>query len=373
MRFSDDPKGQLAENKHPSKKLSIWNRAMNKSKREPTDHGSPRPCKKSKKSKNTDDDNNKNKNNKEGEPLVNDNTDNKEKTKQYPESVETVVASSRAECSICHEVMSSTTCVPALLVCGHASTCVSCYEKWNKGKRSKICPICKHTQIASPIEISFYPKAHAIDAPLPLRFATSIRVNYFGGFTRAGKYGNGTSTCYIDPISINMLSTGDEIKKVALPYFSHIQFPNEYLSLYFTTQDQMFPFHGNTTLSDIGFTQATHSLFVHENYLPFEHELVQQRLELLEKSPDGKFKIFLVPARELKLTTCCLIVDKHYTMGAIADALFVCLEKANLAECYVGKKFTVDLVKLGVGMRKERTLEQLRINTKTIIHFNLID
>ena len=384
MRFSDDPKGQLAENKHPSKKLSIWNRAMNKSKRKPTDHGSPRPCKKSKKSKNTDDDNNKNKNNKEGEPLVNDNKDNKEKT-QYPESVETVVASSnlvpraeRAECSICHEVMSSSTCVSALLVCGHASTCVSCYEKWNKGKRIKICPICKHTQTASPIQVSFYPKA-AMDAPLP--FATSIRVNYVGGFTRTGMDANSTpnltigslSNSYTPDLIINMSTTGDEIKKIALQKFSDIQFPNDYLSLFFRIEDQSFPFHGNTTLGDIGFKQDTHYLYIQEEYLPFEHELVQQRLELLEKSPDGKFKIFLKPARGLKLKTCRLIVEKHYTIGSIAEFFLRCLENVPNHECFIGKKFDLDLVNLGVEINTELTLEKLRVNTKTIIYYNLID
>jgi hypothetical protein len=308
----------------------------------------------------------KNNNNKQRAIEVDDNNNNKKRaisTETVVESSNLVPRAERAECSACHEVMSSSTCVPALLVCGHASTCVSCYEKWNKGKRIKICPICKHTQTASPIKVGLY-DSYKQEANL------KIRVNYVGGFTRTGLDGNGTSNC---DLIINMLTTGDEIKKMALPYFSSIQFPNDYLSLSFRTQDQSFPFHGNTTLSDIGFTQATHSLCIREEYLPFEHELVQKRLDLLEKSPDGKFNIYLVPARELKLTTCCLIVEKHYTMGAIADALFGCLEKVNLAECYVGKKFTVDLVKLGVGMKKEMTLEQLRINTKTIIHFNLID
>ena len=280
----------------------------------------------------------KNNNNKKRAIDVDDNNNNKKRaisTETVVESSNLVPRAERAECSACHEVMSSSTCVSALLVCGHASTCVSCYEKWNKGKRIKICPICKHTQTASPIEISFYPKA-AMDAPLP--FATSIRVNYVGGFTRTGLDGNGTSNC---DLVINMLTTGDEIKKMALRHFStlKIQFPNDYLSLYFRIQDQSFPFHGNTTLSDIGFTQATHSLFVHENYLPFEHELVQQRLELLEKSPDGKFKIFLVPVRDLKLTTCRLIVEKHYTIGSLNEMFFRCLQNLPNYECFIGKKF----------------------------------
>mgnify|MGYP001212842636 CR=1 FL=1 len=313
----------------------------------------------------------KNNNNKKRAIDVDDNNNNKKRAISTETVVESSILVPRAECSICHEVMASTTNVPALLVCGHASTCVSCYEKWNKGKRSKICPICKHTQIASPIQVSFYPKA-AMDAPLP--FATSIRVNYVGGFTRTGLDGNGTSNC---DLVVNMLTTGDEIKKMALPYFSSIQFPNDYLSLSFRIQDQSFPFHGNTTLSDIGFTQATHSLCIREEYLPFEHELVQQRLELLEKSPDGKFKIYLKPFRVLKLkhklTTCRLIVEKHYTIGSLDEIFFRCLQNLPNYECFIGKKFDLAFVNLGVEINNDMTLEKLKINTKTIIYFNLID
>ena len=312
----------------------------------------------------------KNNNNKKRAIDVDDNNNNKKRaisTETVVESSNLVPRAERAECSACHEVMSSSTCVSALLVCGHASTCVSCYEKWNKGKHIKICPICKHTQTASPIKVGLY-DSYKQEANL------KIRVNYVGGFTRTGLDGNGTSNC---DLIINMLTTGDEIKKIALQKFSDIQFPNDYLSLFFRIQDQSFPFHGNTTLSDIGFTQATHSLCIREEYLPIEHELVQQRLELLEKSPDGKFKIYLKPFRGLKLkhklTTCRLIVEKHYTIGSIAEFFLRCLENVPNHECFIGKKFTVDLVKLGVGMKKEMTLEQLRINTKTIIHFNLID
>lgn len=108
-------------------------------------------------------------------------------------------------------------------------------------------------------------------------------------------------------------------------------------------------------------------------YLPIEHELVQQRLELLEKSPDGKFKISLKPFRGLKLTTCRLIVEKHYTIGSIDEMFFRCLENVPNKECFIGKKFDLALVNLGVEIKTETTLEELRVNTKTIIYYNLID
>ena len=57
-------------------------------------------------------------------------------------------------CSVCQEVISwNSICVPALLVCGHVATCVSCYETWNKGKLIKYCPICKIGQTIPPIRV----------------------------------------------------------------------------------------------------------------------------------------------------------------------------------------------------------------------------
>ena len=97
----------------------------------------------------------------------------------------------------------------------------------------------------------------------------------------------------------------------------------------------------------------------------------------MEKSPDGKFKIFLKPFRGLKLkhklTTCRLIVEKHYTIGSLDEIFFRCLQNLPNYECFIGKKFALDFVDLGVVTNNDMTLEKLKINTKTIIYFNLID
>ena len=55
---------------------------------------------------------------------------------------------------VCQEVMSwNSIRAPALLVCGHVATCVSCYDTWNKGKLIKYCPICKIGQTIAPIRV----------------------------------------------------------------------------------------------------------------------------------------------------------------------------------------------------------------------------
>ena len=263
----------------------------------------------------------------------------------------------RAECSACHEVMSSTDCVPAILACGHVATCVSCYEKWNKGKHLKICPICKHSQTASPISV-------VADFESQQEATIKIRVNYIASFTQRK----------VDETEIlcKMSSSGDDIKKILLPCLPQFNFPNEYLSFCFSTQGRPFPFHGNTTLNDIGFTPTTHSIFIQEDSLPIESELVQQRLKLLEQSPDGKFKIFLRATPGLELNACQVKVEKHYTMSYLASRVGYCLAKIK-NESHIGKKVVLNLPGLGVTLTAEMTVEELRINTKTPIYFALID
>ena len=299
---------------------------------------------------------------------------------------------SRAECSICQNVMTSTNCVPALLKCGHVATCVLCYENWNKDKHLKTCPICKATQVGSPIQVGleklggYTPSCGMIAETVVMRVKKNprqflvefkIRVNYVAGFTRTGLTKNGISLCYTPPILCKMSASGDDIKKTVLPYFSDINFPNDHLLLFFATQNHLFPFHGNTTLNDIGFTPTTHSIKLLEGRLPFEHYLIQQRLELLPiiKYSDSFFKIRIKPSYGLKLTNCsgCIVrVAKHNTMGYVADRIVHCLTKAKYVS-HIGKKLTLNLIELCVVVERSMTLEKLKVNANTIIYFNLID
>ena len=88
-------------------------------------------------------------------------------------------------------------------------------------------------------------------------------------------------------------------------------------------------------------------------------------------------KYILKPFRPLKLkhklTTCRLIVEKHYTIGSLDEIFFRCLQNLPNYECFIGKKFDLDFADLGVVTNNDMTLEELRINSKTIIYFNLID
>ena len=282
----------------------------------------------------------------------------KTKTGQYSDLIVSTDSSDaeRAECSTCHEVMSSPNCVPVLLVCGHVATCESCYEKWNKDKLSKTCPICKETQTN--------PALLVLNRPFIGAYAR-LDITYVGGHTHT----NLTVT-----IPCRMMSSGDEIKKNVLshPDLLNINFPFEYTTVCFETQERRFPLHGNTTLYDIGFKATSHTLSVRENNLPIKHELIQQKLDMLEKSPDSEFKLIL---RARKLPDLYLLVKKHWTVGNIVLHIRAILRDNNVKtqiELFCGK-LIVRFPKLGVDVNSEMTLEELRVGKGTRVVYDLVD
>jgi hypothetical protein len=262
-------------------------------------------------------------------------------------------------CSVCQEIMSwNSICVPALLVCGHVSTCVSCYEKWNNGKLVKLCPICKITQTISPIRVDL--GYTSLDEP---RF--SLDVTYLTRVTQQKT-----------PIIIlcTLSSTGEEIKKSATKILldQKIDYPEEFQSLTFRTQKKTFHLHGNTTLYDIGFQKSSHALYIQEDELPINHKFIQERLEKMEKSPDTKFKIRLRAAKGLELSDINVIVEKQYTIKELMQNL----NRYLMGKYYtsiVGKKLTISFPRIGVLLDDKLTLGELRINTTSRVMFTIFD
>ena len=316
-------------------------------KRKPTDHGSPRPCKKS----NTDDgDDNKNKN-------TNDGDDNK-KGKGFVNDGETHV------CSVCQEVMSwNSIRAPALLVCGHVATCVSCYDTWNKGKLIKYCPICKIGQTIAPIRVDL-----GNTSKMNQYFQMDIMYLACVTMTRT-------------PITISctLNSTGEEIKKsaaVKILLDKKINYPEEFQKLSFRTQNKTYILHGNTTLHAIGFQKSSHTLFIYEAKLPFQHKIIQDRLQKMECSPNTEYIIRLRfdtrAAKGLEISDIDMTVRKNQTIKILKARL----NQYLIGKYYtmiVGKKLAVEFPKIGVLLEAKLTLEELKINTTSILTFNVFD
>ena len=316
-------------------------------KRKLTDHGSPRPCKKS----NTDDgDDNKNKN-------TNDGDDNK-KGKGFVNDGETHV------CSVCQEVMSwNSIRAPALLVCGHVATCVSCYDTWNKGKLIKYCPICKIGQTIAPIRVD-------------LGNTSTSKMNQY--FQMDVTY-IASVTLQRTPITISctLSSTGEEIKSATVKILrdKKINYPEEFLKLIFRTQNKSYILHGNTTLYAIGFQKSLHTLFIQEDKLPINHKFIQERLKKMECSPNTKYTIRLrlrAAAKGLVIPDINMTVRKNHTIGILVERL----NNYLLGKYYttmVGKMVAVDIPRIGVMLEAKLTLEELKINTTSIVIFDVFD
>ena len=265
-------------------------------------------------------------------------------------------------CSVCQEVMScNSICVPALLVCGHVSTCVSCYEKWNTGKLVKLCPICKITQTISPIRVNLGYKRRYTDEP---RF--SLDVTYVTRVTQQ-------KTPII--ISCTLLSTGEEIKKsatVKILLDKTITYPEEFQTLTFRTENKSFNFHGNTTLYDIGFEKTSHTLYIIEDELPINHKFIQERLEKMECSPNTEYQIRLRAAKGLELSDISMTVQKDHTIASLMDRLTQYLMD-NYFTSIAGKKILINFPDIGVLLQEKLTLEELKINTTSYIVFKIFD
>lgn len=262
----------------------------------------------------------------------------------------------RTECSTCHEVMDSITCIPALLVCGHVATCITCYEKWNKDCLLNVCPMCKETQTISPIEVVFNEAYHQLDST----FTTKIK--YVASYT-----------CQHLSLSIQckMSSSGDDLKKIAMSHLLAIDFPKEYLTLGFSIQRQSFVLHGNTTLCDVGFVPLRYNLWIQENYLPLEHILIQKKLWKVENSPVSKFKVLLRSTHALKLDNLHMEVEEHYTICRLSECVEDYLMKYE-SKSIVGKKLIFSFPKLGIDVTSDTTLGQLKICSTSVIYFNII-
>jgi len=246
-------------------------------------------------------------------------------------------------------------------VCGHVSTCVSCYEKWNSGKLIKLCPMCKITQTISPIRVDLGYKRRYTDEP---RFL--LDVTYVTRVTQQ-------KTPII--ISCTLLSTGEEIKKsatVKILLDKKITYPEEFQTLTFRTQNKSFNLHGNTTLYDIGFEKTSHTLYIIEDELPINHKFIQERLEKMECSPNTEYQIRLRAAKGLELSDISMTVQKDHTIASLMDRLTQYLMDKYFTSI-AGKKILINFPEIGVLLQEKLTLEELKINTTSYVVFKIFD
>ena len=279
-------------------------------------------------------------------------------------------------CSVCHEVMSNNSArAPALLVCGHVETCLICYHEWNEGKLLKLCPVCKATQTIPPLRVD-------LDFPYnESRFMLDFELD----ITYLARIDCQRTTL---TISCKLASTGEDIKKSALIECiqKNINYPEEFQSPTFRTQNQSFFLHGNTTLYDIGFRATSHTLFIQENALPFEHNFVQERLITMKESPNTKFQLRLRAAEGLGLSDIMMMVEKDHTFDYLMHRITRYLMKkekkridlsvagvVSKVASIEGKKIVLHLPKIGVEVDTELTLEELKINTASYLFFEYFD
>ena len=261
-------------------------------------------------------------------------------------------------CSVCQEVMSwNSICVPALLVCGHVETCLTCYLKWNQGNFIKVCPICKVTQTTSPIRVDL--GYIYLDEP---RF--SLDVTYL---TRVTQQKTPVT------ISCKLSSTGEDIKKSAtikILLDKKIDYPEEFQTLIFRTKKTSFILHGNTTLYDIGFQKSSHKLYIQEDELPIDHKFIQERLERMKNSPNTEYTIKLRAAKGLGLSDISMAVQKDHTIKSLMDRLAQHLMgKYHIS--IAGKKLLINFPKIGVLLEGKLTLAELKISTTSHVVFRI--
>ena len=295
------------------------------------------------------------------------------------------------ECSVCKEPMShDSACAPALLRCGHVATCLTCYHIWNNGKLLQTCPLCQETQTIPPLRVDLDFSCNES------RFMLDFKVDV----TYLARVNNQRTAL---TISCKLASTGEDIKKSALIECikKNINFPEEFQSPSFRTQNQTFILHGNTTLYDIGFQATSHTLFIQENALPFEHKIVQKRLHAMKNSPNTRFKLRLRAANGSGLSDIMMTVEKDYTIDYLVQRIiqyFVKIEQqktnpskkfgkytkngktmfrkkpvASKVTSIQGKKIVIHLPSLGVLVDTKLTFKQLKINTTSYLVFEFFD
>ena len=258
-------------------------------------------------------------------------------------------------CSVCQEVMScNSICVPALLVCGHVSTCVFCYERWNEGKLVKLCPMCKVTQTISPIQVDL--GYISLDEPQLL-----LDVTYL------------TCSQQKAPITISctLSSTGEEIKKSVIKKNKN-NYPEEFLTLIFRTKNKSFILHGNTTLYSIGFQKLLHTLYIQEDKLPFQHKFIQDRLDKMKNSPNTEYQIRFRATKGLGLSDIGMTVQRNHTIKVLIDRLTRYLMEKYYTSI-LGKKLTILFPRIGVVLEDELTLGELKINPTSHVIFKIFD
>ena len=258
-------------------------------------------------------------------------------------------------CSVCQEVISwNSICVPALLVCGHVSTCVFCYERWNEGKLVKLCPMCKVTQTISPIQVDL--GYISLDEPQLL-----LDVTYL------------TCSQQKAPITISctLSSTGEEIKKSVIKKNKN-NYPEEFLTLIFRTKNKSFILHGNTTLYSIGFQKLLHTLYIQEDKLPFLHKFIQDRLDKMKNSPNTEYQIRFRATKGLGLSDIGMTVQENHTIKVLIDRLTQYL-MGKYYTSILGKKLTISFPRIGVVLEDELTLGDLKINPTSHVIFKIFD